>query len=356
MHLTINLLLSLVFILTSCSREHSRVSTPKKEVVIDRSAEEKLLKLERNTNKNPILLLLPLSGPHAEIGKDILNACMLFSDEHKDSCATFSVVDTSDQNTESYQLYSKFKHANLKGIIGPVFFNEAKQYGALFPKASIFTLSNNTKVNNNHVFSCGISPRDEIHAIFSYAKNNDLNNFLVMLPENELGDQLLKCINRESKRGFSEYGEVEIIRYKSMSRQDAARIVKNSKKNAVFLVDPIVSPRELGNVHIFTLGTSAFANQDEWNGAYIAFSKNQQLDNFTKKYKNTFGNTPGTLSIIGYDICNLLHSIITEGMDEETFYSEHEGCLGSYLLKKNKGMIHLLSIVRLEDGTIRSLE
>ncbi|GHT91064.1 hypothetical protein FACS1894122_02770 [Alphaproteobacteria bacterium] len=356
MHWTMNLLLSLVFLLTSCSREQSRVYEPKKEVAVDRSAEERLLKLDRNANGNLILLLLPLSGTHAEIGKGILNACMLFSDEHKDCHANFRVVDTSDPNTENYKLYNSFKHSNLKGIIGPVFFNEAKQYGALFPKASIFTLSNNTKVNNNHVFSCGISPRDEIHAIFSFAKNNGLDDFLVMLPENELGDQLLKYIDKESKRSFSEYGDMEIIRYKSMSRQDAARIVANSKKNAVFLVDPLIDPQEFGNIHVFTLGTSAFANRNDWDGAYFAFSKNQQLDDFTEKYQKTFGGTPGTLSIIGYDICNLLHGIITDGMDEDSFYSEHEGCMGSFLLKKNKGMIRRLSIVRLENGTVKSLE
>ncbi|GHU11544.1 hypothetical protein FACS189449_03210 [Alphaproteobacteria bacterium] len=349
MHWTMNLLLSLVLLLTSCSRDHSRVFEEKKEVVVDRSAEERLLEQDRSANKNLVLLLLPLSGSHAEIGRSVLNACMLFSYEHGNSDANFCVVDTSDPNVNNYRLYEKYKHADLKGIIGPVFFNEAKQFGALFPKTRIFTLSNNIKANNNHVFSCGISPQDEICTVFSYAKDNNIHDFLVMLPENELGDQLLEYVNRESaEHGFNDEN-VEIVRYKSMSRKNAMKIVRDSEKDAVFLVDPVLNPQNLDDTYVFTLGISAFANREVWTGAYFAFSKNQQLDDFSKKYKETFGSAPGPLSIVGYDLCNLLHDSLMDGTDRDSFYAEHEGCLGSFSIEKNKGIRRKLSIVRIGD-------
>jgi hypothetical protein len=345
--------------LVSCtSQEDFTIPESKKEAAVtDISQATKILVERQKMSHNQVLLLLPLSGPHKEIGNGILNACMLSANEPHEGGVNFHVIDTSDPKLKSYELYEKFKNTDLKAIIGPVFFNEAKQFGVLFPNTPVFTFSNNMKVNNAHVFSCGVSPQDEIHAIFLYAKRHKLQDFLVMLPESELGNQLLQYINEEaSKSGFNDSGEVETVRYRSMSSKSAKTFIRNSGKRAVFLVDPLIDPEKLTNIHIFTLSSSVFAAQERWQGAYFAFSREPDLERFKNKYQKIYGNTPGMLDIIGYDICNLLYNIVQDDTTETSLYSRHRGCLGTFSIRKNRGLVRRLSVKQVGDDTSVSSE
>jgi hypothetical protein len=334
-------------------QKHSTIPTSKKEGAVANISHATNLLLERQKmSSNKVLLLLPLSGPHREIGNNILKACLLSANEFHNSKISFYVIDTANSSLDKYALYEKFNGENLKAILGPIFFYEAKQFGALFPNTPIFTFSNNLDVNNAHVFSCGISPLDEIRTIFAYVKKHKLYDFLFLLPENELGDQLQQYINQEaSKSHFNDLGEIEIVRYRSISSQNVRKFIKNSKKKAVFLIDPVVNPRDFTNIHVFTLSSSVFANQELWHGAYFAFSNEHHLQKFKDKYQRIYGNTPGILEAIGYDICNFLYDIILCEIPEDFFCSKHEGCLGAFFIKKNSGLKRKLFVRQLNNAT-----
>ncbi|MDR3179989.1 MAG: penicillin-binding protein activator [Holosporaceae bacterium] len=354
MYQATKLLLLIIFLLISCtSQKYSTTSVSQKEdAAVDISHATKLLMEKQKMSSNQVLLLLPLSGPHGEIGNSLLKACILSARESHDNQINFYVVDTANPNLEKHTLCEKFNSKNLKAIVGPIFFYEARQLGALFPNIPMFTFSNNLNVNNSHVFSCGISPLDEIRAIFAYAKRRRLYDFLVLLPENELGNQLQQHINQEASQShFNDFGEVEIIRYRSISSQNIRNFIKNSKKKAVFLVDPIISPKSLADIHVFTLSSSVFAHQERWQGAYFAFSNEQSLKKFKDKYEKAYGSTPGTLEAIGYDICNLLYDNVINGISERFFHVEHKGSLGTFFIKKNNGLMRNFCIKQVSDDS-----
>ncbi len=337
-------------LLSSCSTQHE-IKIPQKDKKIDLSNDFHLKKISKENANNTILLLLPLSGANANLGQGILNACILSAKEAQNTNIDFVVIDTADRSLDKNQLCWKYKDKNLRAIVGPIFFTEAKRYGALFPTVPMFTFSNNVKVNSNHIFACGLSPQDEINEIFSFARKNKIEDFLVMLPKGKYGDEIEQYLKISMKKfGFVEEYEVEIIRYDSIGRKEATNYVKNSGKHAAFILEPILDFEKLPeNIEVFTLSSHALQNKDAWNGCIFAFSNIQELVNFSAKYKNTFGYTPSVLDMIGYDITSALCNSASDPY--EAFSLEHKelhGCLGDFSIIKNKGVKRELHLYKSE--------
>lgn len=338
------LLVIFLLFLVSCSVKRDDTTIDKKPTEIDYLIDQKLKKIAQKKSENTVLLLLPISGVNEKLGIGILNACILSSKEFKNINVDFCVIDTADANLEKGQLYKKFRNTNLIAIVGPVFFKEARQYGALFPSVPIFTFSNNLKANNDHIFACGLSPHEEINEIFSYAKSKELNSFLILLPEGTYGDEILNCVKSAIKHSKFDSEEIEFIRYRSMSQENAMKCVKNSGKKAVFAVDPILDIKDLEETKVFTLSSHAIdesGNPEAWDGAIFAFPDSDELLSFKEKYRLTFGSTPNFLDILGYDLCNAIFNTI-ENKDKNgklnMLDEEYNGCLGKFKIIKNKGL------------------
>ncbi|MCR5224565.1 MAG: hypothetical protein K6C34_00615, partial [Alphaproteobacteria bacterium] len=185
MRQTIRLLL-LVF-LASCSSHNDQTQiTP----ISQRKSNTNVTRLEKIAKrhaKNSVLLLLPMSGTNKSIGEGVVHAAML---ANQNSDIEFYVVDTAER-FDAFKLYESFKQKNLKAIVGPVFYQEAQKYGALFPTVPVLSLSNNLKINNGHIIACGISPQNEIRALLSFAKLKNMHGVLAILPETKFGDLIL---------------------------------------------------------------------------------------------------------------------------------------------------------------------
>jgi ABC-type branched-subunit amino acid transport system substrate-binding protein len=342
--------------LASCSpRENVREITTipsEKTIVYEPETGDKLLDHSLAVSpygdaKNAVLLLLPMSGSNAAIGRDILNACVLMDAKIGCKNVVFYVADTANSSLEKSNLYDEFRNKNLKAIIGPVFFHEAKQYSALFPNIPVLTFSNNTKVNNEHTVACGMSPENEIRALFSFAASKNINSFMIMLPEGEFGDQVLASIRKEAgKRGLDE--DMDIVRYSSISSRDAMKCLRTSGKRAAFVVDPLLDASKLNDTYVFTLSSSALSNSNAWNGSFFAFVDNSEQKEFVEKYQSLFGKSPSILDIIGYDLAKAACLSIENG--DPILEKNYSGCLGKFSLKKGQGLNRKLKIFCLQNS------
>ncbi len=327
--------------MVSCSTKKDDTTVQKKPIDVDYLIDQKLKNTALKKSENTILLLLPLSGNNEKLGKGILNACILSAHESRNTDIKFQIVDTADINLEKSQLHKKFKNHNIIAIIGPVFFSESRQYGALFPNIPIFTFSNNLKANNDHIFTCGLSPQDEINEIFSYARSKEVDSFLVLLPESEYGDEILSCVKSAIKHSKLDLDDIEFIRYKSLSKKNAMKCVKNSGKKAVFILDPILNIKKLEEIQVFTLSSHAISDPQAWDGAIFAFPDVERLSDFTEKYKLMFKSTPNILDILGYDLCGTVFWTVlnNDKYEKLNFLNiEYNGCLGKFKIEKNRGL------------------
>jgi hypothetical protein len=260
-----------------------------------------------NNRPNSVLLLLPMSGSNGFLGQDMVNVCLLSLDNNNSSNITFHVVDSADPSLDKFSLSRRFP--NLRAIIGPVFAQEAKQYGALFPNIPLLSLSSDPNVNSNHVFACGPSHRDEIHTLFTQMNNQDITGALVILPEGSRGDQILDIILDELK-GSEENDSLEIIRYTSISQKAATKYAKNSGKKVIFVIDHILNLQKLSDKYVLTLSSVALSNREVWNGVFFAYCEVEKQQKFIPEYRNAFGGSPTPLAMVFHDLFSCLTEFI----------------------------------------------
>jgi hypothetical protein len=346
MRLSIKLLL--LICLASCSLSKDiryKEKSPIVKTKVDDLFDPKLISLGKK--ENSVLLLLPMSGNNEPIGRNILNACLLAADDSLN--IDFYVIDTANTSTEKFKIYDYFRNRNLRAVIGPLFFHEIKQYSILFPSIPIFSLSNNLKINSDHVFACGLSLQDEIRVLMSYANSQEINSFLVMLPEGSIGNQILEILNDEFKKyGLEEGDDLEIIRYTSISRVAATKYAKNSNKKAVFIINPILTIPKLKDMEVFTISSAALSNSEAWNGVIFAFSNNIELQKFNEKYNTIFKTHPNVLDIIGYDLMKIVQEFVNS--KKPIMEEQYHGCMGESFIGKGAGLKRELQIFRLENS------
>lgn len=329
----------LLIMLVSCSsevRKKIEQSPPKEETTVDSN-----LKTFEG-QENIVLLLLPLTGNKKTLGESILNTCVLAASEMRN--INFFALDIADPSIEKSQIYD-FRNKKPKMVIGPIFSRDTKQFGAIFSNVPILTFSNNSEVNSDHVFACGISPQDEIRTLLDYARIQGNCNFLAILPEGELGDQLIEIMKKELEKN-NDGENLEILRYSSISTNDATEYARNSGRKIVFVVDPIVKISELNEV--FTLNSVALSNADAWNGVIFAFVDNPEQREFIQKYYSVFGKNPSILDMIGYDIMNVAKQSIESRVS--SIEGDYNGSLGAFSVKKKEGLRRDLKVFRLENG------
>ncbi|MDR1982510.1 MAG: penicillin-binding protein activator [Holosporaceae bacterium] len=345
--------LLLLICLASCSvskdvRHKEKPPIPKTKV--DDLFDPKLRSFGKKGNS--VLLLLPMSGNNESIGRNILNACLLAVDNSRN--IDFHLIDTANTSIEKCKMYDYFKDKNLKAIIGPVFFHEIKPYSALFPDVPILSFSNNLKINRGHIFACGLSLQDEIQALMAYANSQEINSFLIMLPEGDIGTQILEILEDELKKyGLEEGDDLEIIRYSSISRKAATKYAKNSNKKAVFVINPILTISKLKDIRVFTVSSAALSNSEAWDGVIFAFSDNDELRKFSERYNANFGVYPNVLDIIGHDLMKIVREFIN--LQKPIVGNHHQGCMGEFLIDKNTGPKRDLQIFRMENSQKKEL-
>ena len=323
--------LLLLILLASCT---SVDDTSIRKGALSKISHDSYLKNFRKA-ENSIVLLIPMNGPHKEIGQNVLNACVL---GNQNSNMDIYVVDTNDYSDNLRQ--SSFQ--NLRAAVGPVFFKETHKFASIFQNVPLFSLSNNISANNSHICACGLAPQEEIEAIFQYLRKNKLRSLTVFLPEGDFAKSISLIIQKAAaSRGMGEEN-LNIIQYEPSA--NLSEIAETVTSGAIFAFEPITSAR----VKVFTLSSLALSSPEKWEGAMFAYVDNEDQRSFIEKYQKTFHQSPTVISLAAYDIIKMINeSAVTR---REMFDENYQGTLGNFRIKKDQGIMRNLEIFRIENA------
>ncbi len=131
-----------------------------------------------------IVLMLPLSGKHYQIGKSLLNSAQLAVEKKNNKKIIFTVIDTGDEGQLLSRLYSVLED-DIDIIIGPVFTNKVNQVREITKKKDIpiVAFSNNSKIQNNRLYVFGLKLEDEIKELLTYSIKRNLKKYAVLVPK-----------------------------------------------------------------------------------------------------------------------------------------------------------------------------
>ncbi len=316
--------------LASCSSDHTsdqKISPPPVSYY-DKALED------FQQADNSIALLVPLSGEHKNLGKNILNACVL---GNQNLNMDIYVIDTNNYSDDLQQ--SSFP--NLRAIVGPVFFQESYKFASIFKHVPFFSLSNNKTKNSKHVYACGLSPQEEIEKIFKYIRKKGLTSITMFVPEGEFFKSVSLIVRREAAK-YEMEEDFSVVTYKP--KDNLTELVQNATSKAIFAFEPVQSMK----AEVFTMSSLALSNPEKWEGAMFAYSDSEDQRKFIKAYKEAFQEAPTVISLAAYDLIKMINE---SSMQHKKIFDEpYQGTLGTFMIKKDQGMIRYPKVFKIENA------
>ncbi|MCZ6495737.1 MAG: penicillin-binding protein activator [Alphaproteobacteria bacterium] len=171
-------------------------------------------------------LLLPLSGPHAELGKSLLNAAQLALFEVAGQGFALLPVDTQGTAEGAAAAARRALDRGARLILGPVF---APSVAAVAPIAQaggvqVVSFSNDRAVAGNGVYVMGFMPETQIRRVMTYARDRGLKRLVGLVPDGPYGDRVEQILR--SLIPVLGLDLKTVARYRGQSTEALAPVIK----------------------------------------------------------------------------------------------------------------------------------
>lgn len=271
---------------------------------------------EPQTHK--IGLLLPLSGPQAELGKGMLEAAELALFEGDCSTIILLPQDTAGGADLAAQ---KALDQGAELLIGPIFAADVEKVKSLLSRkdVNLICFSTDQNVAGRGAYILGFLPSQQIERILNYAQEKGLTKIVALTPEDSYGkvvDQTLKRLESQGNNqilGIIHYtrGDIlegnpgnarlieEITNYKAKGL-DALLIPEGGEnlEHLMALLSPLVSVKILGSGQWDTPETLRIKGLE---GGIFASTHSQDRINFKGRFQKIYGYEPPRLANLAYD-------------------------------------------------------
>lgn len=322
-------LITLCILLSSCVDSNQKYN----KIKVYTSSNKKQGR-DGQSHKKKVLAILPMTGPHKALGREVLNSCLLAIDDYKN--IEMILVDSAWINTDPDKVAEIVQRHDIKHIIGPIFGYDLIKMKEIAPYSICFSLSNNYTIANEQNIICGITPSTETIALLNYAANDGLKRILAIVPKNEYGNAINRILD-SAKDDNDVY--VRKIRYTKFSEEIIEEQLEDTNFDAILICEKV--DKITKDYGIPYLVPYRFAKGDipVRCKAITASPNKQNLDSFKKFFKASFGKEPSDIGIVGYDISNMVFSITVSNYTNSNLFSKRfHGVLGDFDINR-KGVI-----------------
>ena len=265
-----------------------------------------------------VALLLPMSGPQAELGQNLFNAAQLALYDLAAPDFALLPEDTASTPEGAQAALQQAFNDGAQLIIGPVFSAEVQAITqeARSRAVPVLALSNNNTLARDGVYVLGQTPDDQVDRVLSYAKSRGLNRIAAIISTTAYGT----AVEAALRQSVQDNGLSLVHLERAAPSNDpgviaagvAATLNTSGGADAILLPDSgnrlIALATALRNAGITSrlLGTATWdANQASANpalagGWYAAVGAEQRVI-FSNRYQQTFGAAPAPIATLVYD-------------------------------------------------------
>nr|WP_315456651.1 penicillin-binding protein activator [uncultured Sphingorhabdus sp.] len=261
-----------------------------------------------------VALLLPMTGPDADVGQSIANATALALTDTKATNIRMITYDTG------LGVAAATKRAIADGnkvILGPLRGDHVIEAAAVARPAGvpIISFSNDVGVAGQNVFLLGHLPNQSIDRVVRYAKAQGYNRFAGIVSTNVYGQRAQSNLTAAVRSAGGTLVSIQEADGTAGSADAAARrLMQLGQIDAVLIADsgraaittvPALRRNGLRNAKI--LGTDlwnidgSLAGNAPMYGAWFASVSDTLYAQYATKYRTRFGKAPLRLSSLGYD-------------------------------------------------------
>lgn len=318
-----------------------------------------------------IALLAPLTGPHKDLGKGLLDAAQLAIFRSGNRNLILAPYDTKGSAVTATVAAKHAISEGAKIILGPVFSSSAKAVASVAAGSDIqvVSFSNDKSLEYSGVFAIGLMPEQQIKRVMEYAYSKGVKEFVTVLPNDAYG----KAVAAEMKKFSTDNAGVSIIRnevYQVDGRGRPLKIKEHMKAAIqsamlgeeqstapVGVVMPASSSTTLQMLNALSLvkynkEKVQFIGGDQWSdstllrnplmeGAIFSAAPEGRRTDFENKFRSVYGYPAPKLSSFAYDGIALVATIVR--MDQGQGFNK-------YSLTSPRGFIGIDGIFRLKDS------
>ena len=261
-----------------------------------------------------VALLLPVTGPDADVGQSIANATALAL---ADTRATNIRLITYDTALGVDAAARRAVADGNKLILGPLRGDNVLEAAAIARPAGvpIISFSNDVGVAGQNVFLLGHLPNQSIDRVIRYAKTQGMNRFGAIVSKNVYGQRASSNFTSSVRSVDGVVVGIQEIDGSAASVDAATRrLAAIGPIDAVLIADSgrvamatVPSLRKHGLRNAKVLGTDlwnidgSLANSAPMYGAWFASVSDSLYNQYATKYRARYGRAPLRLSSLGYD-------------------------------------------------------
>lgn len=346
--------------LSSCSHKEAPEttvspypSTPKEKPLPPQKEKPKPMPAPVPPSAHKVGLLLPLSGPHENLGKGMLQAAEMALFETGSASVMLLPQDTAQG---AHQAALKALDEGAEILLGPIFAAEVEAIKPLLHGRNInlIAFSTDQNVADNRTFILGFLPSQQIERVTHFAKTKGLSKIAAITPDDQYGQLIDHTLKHLASRGeihllgITHYAksdllegnpgnarlleEVELYKAKGL---DALLIPEGGENLAhlVLILKPILPLKILGSGQWDTPETlqHAFTGLE---GGLFASTLPHERQNFEARFQKVYGTLPPRIATLAFDATALAINLADKGytLQNLTFSEGFSGIDGLFRL------------------------
>lgn len=312
-------------------------------------------------------ILLPLTGPSAAVGNDMLQAAQMALFDFADADFELLPHDTAGQPEEASFAATMAIGDGARLMIGPLLSRSTHAIGPISRASGVpvIAFSSDSSVAGDGIYTLGFLPRNDVERVTVYALEQGLRNFAALAPDDPYGRAVVQSLqgtlgryggslvetafydrngsNMESvvkrladydnrreallqERGLLE-GRKDELSLKALERLELFETLGDLPYDALFIADggdrllqvsallPFydIDPRKVQILGTGQWDVTGMGAEPALLGSWFAAPPPEARARFQRRYEQIYGSTPHRLATLAYDATALAAVLARSG-------------------------------------------
>ncbi|HEV2673703.1 MAG TPA: penicillin-binding protein activator [Aliidongia sp.] len=270
--------------------------------------------------RKDVALLLPLSGPTAPLGRDMLDAAQLSLIELGADDMVLTPKDTKGTADGAAAAARLAIAEGARLIVGPLTATEAEAVKPIAQAAhvNVLAFSSIASIAGDGLFVMGILPREELNRIAGYAHSTGIDHFAALVPNNTYGQLAAEQFGQAVAAAGGTLDDTEVY---EPGGSDLKSVIRHMAANGKFTFTALLVPEsgaklkntvaqlQLADVNqqkVRLLGTGIWDSPDLGSepsliGGWYAAPPPDARAGFQDRFRQAYGHAPQRLATLAYD-------------------------------------------------------
>lgn len=288
-------------------------------------------------NAVKVALLLPLSGPNADLGKSMLDAAQLALFTMGGDQLTLVPRDTGGTPDGAAKAARSAVDQKVGLILGPLLAAEVEAVKPVAAAANInvIAFSTATQLAGGNTFLMGFLPHDEAVREVDFAHEKGALRFAALLPNSPYGHLMADALREAASADHASVGKIEYIDPRMLDTNTAVQHVMAGAGAAGPAFDALLLPEGgaqlkqlaaqlkaagLDNGKVRLLGSglwddASIAGDADLYGGWFASSPPDARHDFEERYQAAYHRAPPRLASLAFDSAALAAVLAKTGGD-----------------------------------------